>query len=99
MIEKNRNKIAEGAVLLGISAIIVKIIGVIYKVPLSYILGDEGMGYFNSAYTVYTLFFILSSSGVPKAITIITSKYEAESKDKTYTIMKTLSLFFVCIGF
>lgn len=94
----NRRKIAEGAALLGISAIIVKIIGVIYKVPLSYILGDDGMGYFNSAYAVYTLFFMLSTAGVPKAITIIVSKNEAEFENKSYSIAKTLSLFFLFVG-
>lgn len=98
MIKSAKNEIVKGSALLGISAIIVKMIGVIYKVPLSYILGDEGMGYFNSAYTVYTLFFILSTAGVPKAISIIISKSEAESKNNSYTIMKTLSLFFLVIG-
>ena len=45
-------QILTGALSLSVAAILVKIMGVIYKVPLSYILGDEGMGYFNSAYAL-----------------------------------------------
>lgn len=94
----NTSAVAKGAALLGISAIIVKIIGVIYKVPLSYVLGDEGMGYFNSAYTVYTLFFILSSAGIPKAISILVAKNEAEKQNSSYGILKICSLFFLGLG-
>ena len=63
-----------GALALSLSALMVKILGVLYKVPLSYILGDEGMGYFNSAYSVYGLFYILSSAGIPKAIAMLTAR-------------------------
>ncbi len=66
-----RNRLLSGAVSLTVSALIVKIIGVIFKVPLSYMLGDEGMGYFNSAYTVYGFFYVIACSGLPKAITIV----------------------------
>jgi len=79
--EKNKNyskKIISGAVLLMLSGIIVKALGLIYKIPLSYILSDEGMGYFNSAYTVYTFFFIICTAGIPKAISILISESGGE---------------------
>ena len=69
-----------GTLWLTLSAIILKLIGLIYKIPLSYLLGDEGMGYFNSAYTIYTFFYILGSAGIPKSISIITAKNEAEHR-------------------
>ena len=52
-----------GALSLTVSAVVVKIIGLIYKIPISSILGDEGMGYFNSAYTVYAFFYLLCTAG------------------------------------
>ena len=52
------NDILSGAFSLSLSTIIVKILGLIYKIPLAGILGDEGMGFFNSAYTVYSFFYI-----------------------------------------
>ena len=54
--ESKDKNILTGALTLAISVIIVKVIGFVYKLPLSYILGDEGMGYFNTAYTVFTFF-------------------------------------------
>ena len=51
-----RKAIFDGALSLTVSALIVKILGVIYKVPLSYMLGDSGMGYFNTAYGIYGMF-------------------------------------------
>lgn len=84
--EKDNSTFLHGAIWLVFSTLILKIIGLVYKIPLSYLLGDEGMGYFNSAYTLYTFFYIIGSAGIPKAISIITSKHEAESSESTYNI-------------
>jgi len=73
----HKSGIIGGAISLTVATLVVKILGVIYKVPLSYILGDEGMGYFNSAYTVYSFFYLICTAGVPKAIMISVSEREA----------------------
>ena len=78
--------------------IILKILGLIYKVPLSYILDDNGMGYFNSAYTVYTFFFMISSAGIPKAISILTPKYEAECNGSSSVMFMSLYKMFFILG-
>lgn len=67
---------------LGLSTIIVKILGLFYKIPLSFILGDEGMGYFNSAYTVYAFFYLLCTAGVPKAVMMLVSEAKAKGKEQ-----------------
>lgn len=74
MQDKSTKNLLNGAAWLGFSAILLKIIGLIYKIPMSYLLGDEGMGYFNSAYTVYTFFYIIGSAGIPKAVSILCAK-------------------------
>lgn len=66
--------IIKGAFSLTLATLIVKLLGLIYKIPLSYFLSDEGMGYFNSAYTVYTFFYLVCNSGIPKAISIMTTE-------------------------
>ena len=63
-----------GALFLTASGLLVKIIGMIYKIPLTNSLGEDGMGYFNAAYTVYTLFFVLSGSGLPIALSLLLSR-------------------------
>ncbi len=82
--EKKRKVLGEGllsgAVLLALSGIIVKVIGLIYKIPLTNLIGDSGMGYFNSAYTIYTFFFILSTSGIPSSISLLVSETLARGR-------------------
>lgn len=68
----------DGAASLAVATAVTKVLGLLYKMPLSRILGDEGMGYFNSAYTVYTFFYILCSAGVPKAVAIVVSENDAK---------------------
>ena len=68
---KTKSSILEGAISLTIATLTIKILGAIYKIPLSHILKDEGMGYFNSAYTIYSFFYLICTAGVPKAIMII----------------------------
>ena len=95
MMNKSNQVMYKGAFLLGISTILVKLIGMIYKIPLSYTLGDEGMGYFNSAYTVYTLFFILGTAGIPKAISILVSQSDAKKNNYSFQVLKYSLLFFI----
>ncbi len=80
MRNKFNNSILTGALALSISAIIVKIIGVVYKIPLTYLLGDTGMGYFNTAYTIYGFFYVIASAGVPKAIAILTAEANSDGR-------------------
>ena len=88
-----------GALSLTLSSLIVKFLGLIYKVPLSYILSDEGMGYFNSAYTVYTFFYIICTAGVPKAISILTSEAESDGDSlRVKSIYTTALSMFLGLG-
>ena len=91
------NNVIKGALSLTISTLIVKFLGLIYKVPLSYILSDEGMGYFNSAYTVYTFFYIICTAGVPKAISILTAKAEEDGKRESVTSQQHPTFRLACL--
>lgn len=75
MSDKKNQTFVEGALILMIANILVKVIGAIFKIPLNYLLGDDGMGYFGTAYTVYNWLFIVATAGMPVAI----SKMVAES--------------------
>ena len=103
----SKNKaILNGALVLTVSTLIVKVFGLIYKVPLSYILSDEGMGYFNTAYTVYAFFYVISTAGVPKAISIITASEDDVESERVakiafrsfFMIGITLSLFLIAFS-
>ncbi len=89
----NKENKGGGAVALALSAVLVKLLGVLYKVPLTYLLGEIGMGYFNSAYTLYGFFYVFCSAGIAKAVTLlVTERADIRSVYKT-----ALRLFF-CIG-
>ncbi len=62
-----------GVLVLTASTIIVKIIGLAYKIPLLSVMGAEGMGYFNSAYEIYALLCGISTSGLPIAVSMLIS--------------------------
>lgn len=70
-----------GVFLLTFSNITVKVIGMLFKVPISYILTDEGMGYFNVAYTIYIWLYMLSTAGVPVGVSILVSKARAQGRE------------------
>lgn len=84
-----------GALSLTLATIIVKLLGVLYKIPLATVLGDEGMGYFNSAYTVYGFFYLLCTAGVPKSVMILISERLEESK----RIVRICISAFLTLGF
>ena len=54
--------------ILAAAGIIVRIIGILYRSPLVAIIGDEGNGYYNTAYNIYTIILLISSYSIPAAI-------------------------------
>lgn len=87
-----------GAVILMIANAISKILGAVFKIPLTYILNEDGMAVFNIAFEVYIMFLSFIISGLPFAI----SKMVAESNSrgeysKTHRIVKISTILLVCI--
>ena len=62
------SSIAVQAGILAIATIVVRIIGLLYRAPLTAIIGDEGNGYYGAAYNIYMIILILSSNSLPAAI-------------------------------
>ena len=63
-----------GAMILLCSTILVKIIGAIFKIPLSNLIGDVGFGYFDSAYQLFTPIYTLAMAGLPIAISRVVAE-------------------------
>ena len=61
-------RLAGGAALLAASAVIAKIVGACYRVPLTNILGAEGIGLYQLVFPVFALMTTLSSAGIPSAL-------------------------------
>lgn len=88
-----------GVLLLSLSTVLVKIIGLIYKIPMLSYLGSEGMGYFNSAYEIYALFCIIATAGLPVALSVLISSALAKGeRDSCTRIWRSSLLVFLLIG-
>ena len=83
--QNSKNKsFLQGAVILGFAGIIIKVLGAFFRIPLANIIGDDGMGYYQTAYPIYNLFLTLAIAGIPTAIarmvaerTALDRRYEA----------------------
>lgn len=64
----------QSALILSAATIIVKIIGAIYKIPLMNIIGGEGFGYYNTAYTIFTPLYTVATAGIPVAVAKMVSE-------------------------
>ena len=76
-----------GAIILGSASILCKIIGAIFRIPLTYLIGIEGVGIYQLVFPIYALFLVLTSSGIPVAISKIISR---EYSKKNYRNIKLL---------
>ena len=75
MSESNKKQtFLHGAALLAIATAVVKIIGALYKIPLKMIIGDLGFGYFNTAYEIYSVLLMISTAGLPVAMSRMVSE-------------------------
>jgi stage V sporulation protein B len=64
----------KGAAILGIAGLMVQVMGAIFRIPLANIIGDEGMGYYQTAYPIYVFLLVFSTNGAPAAISKMTSE-------------------------
>ena len=67
---QKKQNFLQGTALLAMATAIVKVIGALYKIPLNAIIGEQGFGYFNTAYDIYNVLLMISTAGLPLTITI-----------------------------
>lgn len=68
--------------ILAIASITVRIIGMVYRVPMANIIGDEGNGIYSAAYEIYNILLIISSYGMPMAVSKMVSARCAQRRYK-----------------
>ncbi len=67
----------QGAAILGMAGIIVKILGAFFRIPLGNMIGDNGMAYYQAVYPIYNIFLAISTAGIPVAISKMVSERNA----------------------
>lgn len=94
---KNKvNNFVNGAAILSVAGIIVKILGAIFRIPLSSIIGSEGIGLYQLAYPMYSFLLVISSAGFPVAISRLVAQAvnvgDYKLADRTFRLSRKLML-------
>ena len=93
----------EGAFIATVCIIITKIIGVLYVIPFYNIIGEKGGTLYGYAYNIYNIFLIISSAGIPLAISKLTSEYNTLKQDdkkvRMYQISTRVIMIFSILSF
>lgn len=88
--------IVQGSIL-AIATIIVRLIGIVYRIPLTNIVGNEGMGYYGFAFEVYQFLVILSTNAVPVAVSKLTAARVARREYKNAQAIFRCSIIFAAV--
>ncbi len=81
MSREKSNFLVQGSIL-AIAGVLVRVIGIIYRVPVNNIIGETGAAYYSAAYNVYSLFLLISSMSMPLAVSKIVSAKLAKGEMK-----------------
>ena len=88
-----------GAALLAVATAVVKLIGAFYKIPLKMIIGDQGYGYFTTAYDIYSVLLMISTAGLPIAMSRMISQSSSLGRyNEVRQVYKTSRAIFLGLG-
>lgn len=90
--------IIQGSIL-AMASIIVRLIGIAYRIPLTNIIGDEGNGYYAAAFDVYSILLLLSSYSLPLAVSkLVAARVAMGERKNAYRIFRCALIFAVAVG-
>ncbi|MCI5585070.1 MAG: polysaccharide biosynthesis protein [Lachnospiraceae bacterium] len=85
--------------ILAAAGIVVRIIGILYRSPLVAIIGDEGNGYYNTAYVIYTIILLVSSYSIPSAVSkVIAAKLAKGEYQNAHKIFMGAFYYVIVVG-
>lgn len=89
-----------GAALLTLATALVKVIGALYKIPLNAIIGEQGFGYFSTAYQIYSVLLLVSTAGLPVAMSRMVSQASALGHyNQVRRVYSAARILFLGLGF
>ncbi len=95
---KDSNILAQASILM-IAGIIVRIISVLYRSPVTSIIGDEGNGYYSIAMNIYTMLLLISSYSIPMAVSkVVSGKMALKQYRDAYKVFKCALIYVLIVG-
>lgn len=96
---KNTTSFLAQGTILAAASLISRVIGLIYRMPLTAIIGDTGNDYYGSAYTIYNILLIISSYSLPLAVSKLVSANISQGRRRNvYRILKCALIFALVSG-
>ena len=97
--KQKQNTFFGGAAVLAAGILIVKLIGMFYKIPLVWVIGDQGSADFYNAYNIYAVLLTISTAGLPVAVSKLVSEASATGRYNQVRRVFRLSLaLFLVLG-
>lgn len=95
---KKGNFIVQGAIL-GVAAILVRVLGLLYQMPLTRIIGDMGNGYYSYAYNIYSMVLLVSSFSIPIAVSkMVSARMERKEYRNVQRVFKASMIYVIAIS-
>lgn len=87
-------------IILAAASVIVRLIGLIYRIPLANTIGDDGLGAYSNAFEVYNIALLLSTYSIPTAISkLISEREDKKEYSNSYHLLQTGLMFAGVLGF
>ena len=97
--EKKGASFVKGALILAIASIMVKVIGAVFRIPLTNLVGEYTMGLYSIAYRYYSILLTIATAGIPIAISKMISESRALGRPREpKKIFKTALLLCITLG-
>ncbi len=96
----NKSKsIIGGMTVLGLAGVICKLVGVLYSIPLTWMIGTSGLGVYNAVFPAYNLLLTISSAGLPVAVSRLVARSLAKDDPRSAKhVFKTALLLLLLLG-
>jgi len=89
----------KSTLILGAAGVIVKIVGALYRIVLAEFISLEGMSYYQQAFPVYSALLIISTVGLPIAISkLVSERVTTGDYRGAYAVFKTSRMFLILVG-
>ncbi len=96
---KKKDNFVMQAGILAAAGIVVRIIGLLYNKPMVAIIGDEGFGYYDSAYAAYSIILLISSYSIPSAVSkVIAQKLALKEYRNAHRIFRCAFIYVLVVG-
>ena len=103
MSENSKTTLVKGAAVLAIAGLVVKVFGAAFRILLVTFITDQGIAYYTPAYAIYSVLLVVSTSGIPIAISRMVSERCAieryDEADRVFQISSRLMIGLGAVGF